>query len=182
MASTVVGLFADRRAAQRAVVDLQAAGFDPAHITQSRRSLRPALSSLLRLRAISSTTGAILGALVLGTIGALIGWAAEVSISGSRGGGTLLFVGITLVGGMVGWLAGGLFFSGLPIANSPYLGQRYEEGAVVLKVQAGGREAVARHILARNGGKELRTAHRRFPIPAWRQPDPPRARHRTPAA
>lgn len=180
MARTLAAAFSDRQAAQRAVVDLQAAGFDATRITMSGGA-RQSARAPSRRRGLNSTLGAVVGALVLGTGGALIGWAADVSLLNPPGDRALLVVFLAIVGGMVGWLAGGLALTSLPIFSTEPAGQRDDAEAVVLSVQAGGRQTVARHILVRNGGRELQSRHRMLPASPWRDRAAP-MKDRTPAA
>ncbi|MGH2516053.1 MAG: hypothetical protein ACRDHP_10405 [Ktedonobacterales bacterium] len=180
MARTNEAFFADRRAAQRAVVDLEAAGFESKRITLSRPVGQSAFSPLRR-HAVNSTVGAVIGSLVLGTIGALIGWAADLALLNPPGDTILLVVAIAIVGGMVGWLTGGLVLASLPATRKENREDVDDQGGVVLTVQAGGRQAVAQHILARNGGRNLQTHRGVLPTVSRHRSDTP-PRDRTPAA
>lgn len=174
MSRTVAGVYADRRAAQRAVVDLEAAGFDPAHIILSRSGFPPAFPRWGRHHPITSVTGAIGGAALFGSIGALAGWAASLAIPSLHGSGFLVVATMSFVGGLIGWLAGALLFVGVHTDSADYQSERYDQGSVILTVRAEGREAVAQHILARNGGTDVHANRRRLPVPPWRQPSTPR--------
>ena len=174
MSRTVAGVYADRRAAQRAMVDLEAAGFDPAHITLSRAGFPPAFPRGRGHHVINSAAGALGGAAFFGSIGALAGWAASLLIPSLHGSGFLVVATMSFVAGLIGWLAGRFLFVGVHTDSDGYHGERHDQGTVILTVQAGGREAVARHILARNGGTDLHANRRRLPAPPWRQPSTPR--------
>lgn len=152
MPEAVQGIFPDRRSAERAVVDLQAAGFDTARMQISSVEPPPR-----RPRALTATrrsiVGAVVGSLIVGTIGAIIAWIASQAFIGNS---TFAVIAIALVAGMIGWAAGGLLFSGVPYEEGYYDKERYELGRTVLAVAAPEREQVASQLLARNGASDVR--------------------------
>ncbi len=169
MPEAVQGIFPDRRSAERAVVDLQAAGFDTARmqigsVEPPPRRPRP-LTATRR-----SIVGAVVGSLIVGTIGAIIAWIASQAFIGRS---TFAVIAIALVAGMIGWIAGGLLFSGVPYEEGYYDKERYELGRTALALAAPGREHVASQLLARHGARDVRvgTVRRLGGVQIVAQPD-----------
>lgn len=154
MPQAVQGVFPDRRSAERAVVDLQAASFDLDNMQLSsleRPPRRP--PSMIATR--RSIVGAVAGSLVVGTIGAIIAWIASQAFIGRS---TFAVIAIALVAGMIGWVAGGMLFSGVPYEEGYFDKERYELGQTLLAVASPGREQAASHLLRRNGARDVRVA------------------------
>lgn len=155
MPQAVQGAFPDRRSAERAVVDLQTAGFDLGRMrlaSLERPPRRPRLMAATR----RSIVGAIIGSLVLGTIGAIIAWIASQAFIGRS---TFAVIAVALVAGMIGWLAGALYFSGVRYEEGYFDKERYELGRTLLVVESPGREQAASHLLTRNGARDVRVAN-----------------------
>jgi hypothetical protein len=171
MARTVAGLFADRASAEQAMAVLRAEGFDSTRMGLVAREQPPPITPEPR-RAISSTAGAIGGSLILGTLAALLAWGAGAAIPGLAGNYTYAVVGVSLVGGMIGWLVGGLLFAGRPIEEAEYIRERVEQGSVLLTLDARGREDDALRVLQLNGARAVqRLGARRGFAQTPRRPD-----------
>lgn len=153
MAGIVAGRFTDRRGANRATAALRAAGFSPEGIglvPETRHDLGPPPAQSW----IRSTIGAIIGALILGTVGAIIGWLLSLAIAHHTVGVTVFWV--SMAGGVIGWVLGGLVGSGKRLVRGEYLREAMRRGPTTLTVQSDGREMEARDILMRYGGSDVR--------------------------
>ena len=154
MARSIAGLFEDRGAAERAIEDLKAAGFDASRIgavTQDKKANR----EIAEEHGTASTEGAVAGGLIGGTAGAILAATGTLVIPGI---GPFVSAGIlatALVGGAAGWLVGGLVGLGIPKEEAEYYQGRVEQGATLVTVDAQGRDAEAREILLRDGAEDL---------------------------
>lgn len=154
MPQAVQGKFPDRRSAERAVIDLRSAGFDTAQM-QIGSLERPPRKPLRITATRRSISGAAITSLILGSIGAIIAWIAAQALIGRS---TYAVITVMMVAGMIGWLAGGLYFSQVPYEEGYFDKERYEQGQTLLAVAAPGREQAASQVLARNGARDVRVA------------------------
>ena len=155
MARSVVGLFPNQEMAERAINDLESAGFDPTHMGIAMRDRRTA-QDVAEEEGITSTAGAITGGLVGGTASALLAAAGALVVPGI---GPFLAGGIlagALVGGAAGWLIGGLVGLGIPEEEARYYQSRVEGGSVLLTVATPYRAREAWEIMHRDGAEDLR--------------------------
>lgn len=155
MTRSVVGLFATQQQAERAISDLESAGFDPTHMGIAMRDRRAA-KDVAEAEGISSTAGAVTGGLVGGTAGALLAAAGALVVPGI---GPFLAGGVlagALVGGTAGWLIGGLVGLGVPEHEAKYYQQRVEGGSVLLTVATPHRAREAWEIMHQDGAEDLR--------------------------
>jgi len=158
MARSLVGLFPDRAAAERAIQSLQAAGFDPSRIGVVLRD-RDEAREVAQEHALNSTAGAVTGSVIGGGAGTLLAATGALVVPGI---GPFISGGIlatALVGGAVGWLVGGLVGLGIPREEAEYYQGRVEQGSALVTVDASGREAEAQRILLENGAEN---PHERF--------------------
>lgn len=152
MARTIGGLFPDRMTAERAMVALQNAGFDPDQMGLVSRET-PLRDPPLREKAMKSTVGAVIGSLIGGTVGAII---AIIISSIAFGTSHSIVGGITaasVAGGIIGWLLGGLATRGVPVEEAEYRQERVESGRMMLTVNGAGRDAEAQRIMRENGAE-----------------------------
>jgi hypothetical protein len=186
MARAVAGLFADQVTARQAVSDLEAAGFDPARVhllsaEQEPRDLPPLQ------HAARSTTGAVVGVVLLAAIGAGIGLLATVlwpyHTTASIIYGTVV---AACIGGVTGWLVGALAARRVDVEREEYYRERAQQGRTVLVADAGARDAEVRQILGHYGAEAVPPMTMRQTIlPLLRSRRPPRAsdtQGRNPAA
>jgi len=159
MAHSIIGLFSDRAAARKAVTELAAAGFDPAHLgvalLDTPRTPDPTAGVEGASGQAERTTEAAVGGGVLGgTAGALLAATGALVIPGV---GPFIAGGIlaSLVGGTAGWLAGALVAQGLPHEAAAEIEGQVQAGSVLVVVQARGRDAEARALLRRTGAEGL---------------------------
>lgn len=151
MANSIVGLFPDRAAAEAAIRDLKAAGFNTDRIGIVMRD-RDEARDVASDQGVNSTSGAVTGGVIGGTAGALLAATGALAVPGV---GPFITGGIlaSLVGGTAGWLIGGLVGMGVPREEAEYYQGRVEQGGVLVTVDAHGRDDEARQILLRNGAE-----------------------------
>src|SRR5260221_14659392 len=105
MARTVAGLFPDRRAAEAAQAELEAAGFNSRDISLITREPE-ATPHATPKRTAKSLLGSIIGSLIVGTLGAIVAWAPSVLFSTPPTGKTLSGILGSSVGRTIGGLNG----------------------------------------------------------------------------
>jgi Heat induced stress protein YflT len=153
--ATEAGLFPDRGSAENAIRALQDGGFNAERIGIVMRDQRER-SVAADEAVVSTATGAVTGGVVGGTLGAILAATGALVIPGI---GPFISGGIlatALVGGVAGWLVGGLVALGIPREEAEYYQGQVEQGRVLVTVDAMGREEEARTILLRNGAANLR--------------------------
>lgn len=170
MPQAVQGVFPDRRSAERAAMELQAAGFDGGGMRLASLE-RPPRRPRRETVTVRSIVGGVIGALVLGSIGAIIAWIAAQAFIGQS---TFAVIAIALVGGMIGWVLGSMLFSGVQYEEGYFQKERFELGRTVLAVQAPGREQLASNLLTRNGATDVHVEQfrrmRGVPVPQPGEP------------
>lgn len=153
MGNTVEGIFPTREQAEEALRQLIAAGFDRHAIGIVMRDNEQA-SALAHEQGLESTTGAVTGSVIGGGAGTLLAATGSLVVPGI---GPFIAGGIlatALVGGALGWLAGGLIGLGIPHERAEYFQRLVEEGWTLLTVDAGRRAGEARDILRENGAHD----------------------------
>lgn len=162
MTRNVAASFPDRQSAERAAADLQTAGFPAAEIGMLSQEPTGPTNVRSRLRPNRrSVTGALLGSLILGTVGFLLGWLFIQIVPDISHGGTAAAAGAwttAAIGGVIGWLWGALVATRAPVEEGYYRARRQEAGATRLIVDAADREDEAWTILRRSGGQNLGNA------------------------
>jgi stress response protein YsnF len=155
MDRTVAGLFPDRGSAQRALADLEAAGVARSQVCVVAADSGPHEAPTAQHFA-RTTVGAIGGSLILGSIGAVIGWlAALLWPTHTVTSVTYAMVFIACVGGTIGWLAGGLAVRRVDIEREVLFREQAEHGTTVVAVNSGEREAEVKAILTRDGARDV---------------------------
>jgi uncharacterized protein (TIGR02271 family) len=157
---TVVGLFHDQPAAEAAIKRLQAAGFTEQQIgvaVRDRERQQALTESTGTQAAEEATKGAVGGGVVGGVIGLLagVGALAIPGIGPIIAGGALAS---TLAGAGIGAAAGGLIGAlvgmGVPEEDARHFEQGFQQGGILVTVQAGDRAELARQALS-EGGADL---------------------------
>ena len=160
--ATIAGLFANRNAAERAIYALRDAGFDVDRMGIVMRDSQDTTENQEAHRNTPETahTGdvyvagsALAGGVLGGALGAILAATGALVVPGF---GPFIAGGIlatALVGGIAGWLAGGLVGLGIPREQAEFYQSRVEQGAVLVTVDANGREQLAQDIMARNGAE-----------------------------
>src|SRR5262249_44097599 len=133
--ATVAGLFPDRGSAEKAIDALQVAGFNPDRIGIVMRETRQARETADET-GVTSTAGAVAGGGIGGTLGAILAASGTLVIAGIGpfvSGGMLA---AALVGGVAGWVVGGLVALGIPHEEAQYYQGQVEQGRVLVTVDA----------------------------------------------
>jgi hypothetical protein len=159
----VVGAFCSRAEADRAVADLQRAGFRAEQIGVLVRDGGAAAGAPAVVDAdVAPEEGAAVGAVTGGAVGGLIGAGVALTVPGI---GPALAVGVLagILGGATigitgGGLMGALIGLGLSHEEAHYYDQEFRGGRTIVTVRADGRDAEAAAILARCGAQERRPA------------------------
>ena len=150
---TVVGLFSHRSAAEAAIHDLGAAGFDEDRIgiaMQERVEQGDLLEELGGEPAEGAAKGAVSGGLVgglLGLLGSLLIPGLGPVLAGGVLASTLAGVGI---GAATGGLLGALVGLGVPEEDARHFDEAFRKGGILVTVDAGARTSEALAILARH--------------------------------
>jgi hypothetical protein len=174
MAGVVLGIFADRTAADRAVDELQNAGYNPKEMSIIMKDTVETGTGETAGRGENMAEGAVSGATTGGVVGGIAGLLIGIGALAIPGIGAVLIGGpiaaalgltgaaATIVSGAVtGALAGGLVGAlvglGVPEEEAKVYEQRINEGAVLLAVPTGdGDRADARGILEGMGAEQTR--------------------------
>jgi hypothetical protein len=154
--TTVVGVFANRNDAERALDDLAVAGFNDEQVGILARSSTPTGNEVTRDATGSQAgEGAATGALV----GGLVGAAASLLIPGVGpviAGGILASVlGSAVVGAAAGGILGGLVGLGVPEEEARYYEGEFKAGRTLVTVKSDSRWEEARAILRRAGAYDV---------------------------
>ena len=161
---TVVALFADQSAAERGIQALKAAGFTEEQIGVAVRD-RQQQQEITEGTGTKAAEGAAAGAMGGGMVGGVIGLLAGVGALVLPGIGPIIAAGTlasTLTGAGVGAAAGGLIGAlagmGVPDEDAKHFERGFQEGGVLVTVEAGDDAARAREALI-TGDADLGPAH-----------------------
>jgi uncharacterized protein (TIGR02271 family) len=156
---TVVGLFHDTTQAEQAIRDLKAAGFADRQIgvlMQDRDEQRRFATDTGTKAGEGAATGALSG----GVLGGILGLLAGVGALAIPGVGPIIAGGAlasTLAGAGIGAAAGGLIGAligmGIPEEDARYYESGLREGGILVTVDAGAQDVLARRILLDAGAK-----------------------------
>ena len=155
--TTVVGVFPRREQAERAITDLEAAGFRD---DQIGLAMKDGQTSNVAGRAADSD-GGMGGAATGAVVGGVLGAVAAFVIPGVGPVVALGTLGTVLtgaaVGAGIGALAGGLIDMGVPDEEAHYYDEEFTSGRAIVTVNAGNRYNVAQNILRAAGGYDIQT-------------------------
>jgi Heat induced stress protein YflT len=150
---TVVGMFGAQPSAERAIQSLKAAGFSEQQIGVAVRD-RTQQEAMTEATGTQAAEGAATGAMSGGVVGGVIGLLAGVGALAIPGIGPVIAGGAlasTLAGAGIGAAAGGLLGAlvgmGIPEEDARHFERGFQEGGVLVTVQAGSRSTEARQIL-----------------------------------
>jgi uncharacterized protein (TIGR02271 family) len=162
--ANVVGVFADRDAARKAVAELKRVGFreDQLGLAAPGEGHEPAPDQATHSKAAE---GLGIGAAAGAGVGAL--WALGILTLGIPGigpvvaGGALMSLLSSAAGGAAaGALAGGLIGLGIPEEDAAYYENEFKAGRTLVTVAAGRRRSEAQAILRRFGAADRKAAER----------------------
>lgn len=171
---TVMGVFNSQMAAENAVNNLRAAGFDANSIGVIARDNRTvqdvttntgtkagegAASGALTGGVLGAIAGVLVGvgALIIPGIGPVIAGGALASAFGA-GAATAVATGATgaAIGVAAGGIVGGLIGLGIPENEARIYNERFMQGDILLSVAAGARAAEAQSIMLQSGAIDMR--------------------------
>lgn len=168
---TVVGLFQDQPSAERAIQRLRTAGFSEEQIGVAIRD-RQQQEALTEGTGTQAAEDATRGAVGGGVVGGVIGLLAGVGALAIPGVGPIIAGGAlasTLAGAGIGAAAGGLLGAlvgmGVPEEDARHFEHGFQQGGILVTVQAGDRARLAREALA-DVGADLGPSGREFARPA----------------
>src|SRR3954466_13061242 len=161
----IVGVFDDRMEAERAVDELEQAGFTKDDVGFALRG-----SDVVRGGMVTDAvgtkddTGAATGAVTGGVVGGLLGAAAALLIPGVgpvlAGGILATSLGYAAAGVAVGGILGAMTGAGLTEEEAKYYEREFNEGRAIVTVRAGEREGMALGILRKHGAYDMQTSPR----------------------
>jgi len=160
--STVVGVFTDRARADKAIADLQKAGFRKDQIGVAMRHDSADASTSTTAEGSHAESGAVTGILTGLGLGALAGLGVLAGVIPVVGpaitAGTLgvIFSNAAVGAGIVG-LFGALVGAGVPEHEAKYYESEFQAGRTIVTVEAGDRAAEATEILRGHGAYDMST-------------------------
>lgn len=150
---TAVGLFADLPAAERGIEELKAAGFSEQQIGVAVRD-KQQQQDLTEGTGSQAAEGAATGAVSGGVLGSIVGLLAGVGALTIPGIGPIIAGGVlasTLAGAGIGAAAGGIIGAlasmGVPEEDARHFERGFQQGGVLVTVEAGGEAELARQVL-----------------------------------
>ena len=153
----VVGLFQDQPSAEAAIQRLKTAGFSEQEIGVAVRD-REQQDTITEGTGTQAADGAAKGAVGGGVVGGVIGLLAGVGALAIPGVGPIIAGGAlasTLAGAGIGAAAGGLLGAlvgmGVPEEDAKHFERGFQEGGILVTVQAGEDAAEAREALSEDG-------------------------------
>jgi hypothetical protein len=158
----LVGVFDDRLEAERAVDELEQAGFAHDSVAFVLRG-----SDVTRGGTVTDTVGTkdergmVTGAVTGGVMGGLLGAAAALVIPGIgpvlAGGILATSLGYAGAGVAIGGLLGAMKGAGLSEHEAQFYERQFRSGKAIVTVRAGDREPEAAAILQKHGGYDMHT-------------------------
>ena len=155
--TTVVGVFADRASAERAIAELRDAGFHDEHIGMIAKDEEGRVVDTRTGTETLAEEGATAGAIAGAGVGTAIGFAVIAGMIPAIGpavaAGTLGTLLTNAIGGAaVAGLAGALIGWGVPEEEAAYYEGEVKAGRYLVTVDAGERVTAAETIMFRHGG------------------------------
>ena len=165
----LVSVFEDRLEAEKAVDELEAAGFSADEIGYAIRG-SDAVAGGMITDAVGTKDGegAVKGAVTGGLAGGILGAAAALLVPGLgpvlASGILWTSLGFAAAGAATGGILGAMAGLGLSEDEARFYEQEFHSGKAIVTVRAGSRTASAVDILRRHGGYDMET-RRRSPVP-----------------
>lgn len=159
---TLIAAFDDRLAAENAVRDLTAVGFDDDQIGFAIRGADATRGGMITdASGAKDAKGAVSGAATGAVVGGVLATAAALLIPGVgpvlAGGLLASFFGGAIAGTAVGGILGALTGLGISEDEAKYYEERFNSGKAIVAVKAGDHANEASAILLRHGGYDMRT-------------------------
>ncbi|TMD78937.1 MAG: hypothetical protein E6I97_05950, partial [Chloroflexi bacterium] len=151
--STVIGIFAAREQAERAIEALHRAGFTDKQIgfVRRREDTDKAIDEAIAREGTSITSGVIGGGALGGILGAIVALLIP-GVGPAIAGGILVgALGGAAIGAAAGGIIGALTGMGIPEEEARYYQGEFEAGNTLVTVQADGRQQEAKAILQQHG-------------------------------
>lgn len=160
--TTLVGVFEDRLAAERAVDELERANFKNDQVGFAIRGSDVAHGGMISdAQGTKDGRGAITGAATGAGLGAILGAAAAMLLPGIgpvvAGGILAMAFGGAVAGTAVGGIFGAMTGLGISEEEAKYLETEFHSGRAIVAVKAGPRAAEAAEIMRRHGGHDIQT-------------------------
>jgi hypothetical protein len=167
--STLVAAFADRTAAERAVDDLERAGFKDDQIGFAIRGKDEVRGGMITdATGTKDGKGAVTGAVTGGVTGAVLAAAASLLLPGVgpvvAGGILTMALGGAVAGTAVGGILGAMLGLEISEEEAKFYETEFQSGRAIVAVKPGLRAADAAAILRKHGGYDLET-RQRTPVP-----------------
>ena len=165
---TLVGVFEDRMAAERAVEELERSNFKSDQVGFAIRGSEATRGGMITdAQGTKDAKGAVTGAVTGAGLGAILGAAAATLLPGF---GPVVAAGILTMafgGAVAGTAVGGIFgaMTGLGISEDEarQLDHEFTSGRAIVAVKAGPRAAEAAEIMRRHGGYDIQN-RRQSPV------------------
>ena len=158
--TTIVGVFEDRLAAERAVQELERNNFKNDQVGYAIRGTDSEQKGMISdAQGTKDGRGAVTGAATGAGLGAILGAAAAMLLPGFgpvvAGGILAMAFGGAVAGTAVGGIMGAMTGLGVSETEAKYLEQEFQSGRAIVAVKAGPRAAEAAEILRRHGGYDI---------------------------
>jgi hypothetical protein len=158
--TTLIAAFEDRTEAERAVDELEQAGFKPDEIGYAIRGSDAVQGGMITDTAgAKDKRGALTGMATGAGLGAVLGAAAAMLIPGVgpvvAGGVLAMAFGGAVAGTAVGGIFGAMTGLGVSEEEAQFYERELNSGRAIVAVRAGGRACDAANILRRHGGYDL---------------------------
>ncbi len=158
--TTLVGVFEDRSAAERAVDELERSNFKNDQVGFAIRGDEVVRGGMISdAQGTKDGRGAITGAATGAGLGAILGAAAAMLLPGIgpvvAGGILAMAFGGAVAGTAVGGIMGAMTGLGVSEEEAKYLEQEFQSGRAIVAVKAGPRAVEAAEIMRRHGGHDI---------------------------
>jgi hypothetical protein len=164
--TTLVGVFEDRSAAERAVAELEQSNFKSDQVGFAIRGSDTEQRGMISdAQGTKDARGAVAGAATGAGLGAILGAAAAMLLPGFgpvvAGGILAMAFGGAVAGTAVGGIFGAMTGLGVSEEEAKYLEHEFNSGRAIVAVKAGPRAVEAAEIMRRHGGYDIQ--NRRIP-------------------
>jgi len=157
---TLVAVFEDRYEAEKALDDLEQAGFSHDDVGFALRGSDVTRGGMISdAEGAKDRPGALTGAVTGGVVGGMIGAAAALLVPGVgpvlAGGVLASFFGGAIAGTAIGGILGAMTGLGISEEEAKFYEQEFQSGKAIVAVKCDSRCADAAEILRRHGGYDM---------------------------